>query len=265
MPKLITLLTFPRDTRRRDRRSGRHRRIAIAGVGTLGAAAVALSAIPAGAETTAAAPAHPAKISYDAGAVKDVRTDVTSADAADAVKIADIRARQDAAAEKKAAAEAERKTAEEAREKAAAEKAAQEKAAREKAAQERAEKESASRSAERSAEGHSGTSYPDNLDGWIKEALTVMKAKGIPGTYEGLHKNIIRESSGNPRAINNWDINAQNGIPSQGLLQVIPPTFKAYHVEGTSWDIYDPVANLTAAANYAADRYGSIDNVNSAY
>ncbi|MFI8793686.1 lytic transglycosylase, partial [Streptomyces sp. NPDC055105] len=25
------------------------------------------------------------------------------------------------------------------------------------------------------------------------------------------------------------------------------------------------VANITAAANYAADRYGSIDNVNSAY
>ncbi|MGW5198412.1 transglycosylase SLT domain-containing protein, partial [Streptomyces spiralis] len=26
-----------------------------------------------------------------------------------------------------------------------------------------------------------------------------------------------------------------------------------------------PVANITAAANYAAHRYGSIDNVNSAY
>ncbi|MET7313492.1 transglycosylase SLT domain-containing protein, partial [Streptomyces sp. NPDC005134] len=29
--------------------------------------------------------------------------------------------------------------------------------------------------------------------------------------------------------------------------------------------IYDPVANITASANYAAHRYGSIDNVNSAY
>ncbi|MGW0997706.1 transglycosylase SLT domain-containing protein, partial [Streptomyces sp. NPDC002523] len=29
--------------------------------------------------------------------------------------------------------------------------------------------------------------------------------------------------------------------------------------------ITDPVANITAAANYAAHRYGSIDNVNSAY
>ncbi|MGW1882458.1 transglycosylase SLT domain-containing protein [Streptomyces sp. NPDC001970] len=107
--------------------------------------------------------------------------------------------------------------------------------------------------------------YADNLDGWIKEALDIMKAKGIPGSYEGLHRNIMRESSGNPNAQNNWDINAQKGTPSKGLLQVIQPTFDAYHVAGTPHDLTDPVANITAAANYAADRYGSIDNVDSAY
>ncbi|TVL90702.1 transglycosylase SLT domain-containing protein [Streptomyces sp. SAJ15] len=107
--------------------------------------------------------------------------------------------------------------------------------------------------------------YANNLDGWIRQSLDIMKDKGIPGSYDGIYRNIMRESSGNPRAINNWDINAINGIPSKGLLQVIDPTFKAYHVEGTSWDIYDPVANITAACNYAADRYGSMDNVNSAY
>ncbi|WKK27285.1 transglycosylase SLT domain-containing protein [Streptomyces olivoreticuli] len=107
--------------------------------------------------------------------------------------------------------------------------------------------------------------YPADLDGWIREALDILQDKGIPGTYEGIHRNIIRESSGDPRAINLWDINAVNGIPSKGLLQVIDPTFQAYHVEGTSWDIYDPVANITAACNYAAHRYGSMDNVNSAY
>ncbi|WP_448316613.1 transglycosylase SLT domain-containing protein [Streptomyces sp. CO7] len=107
--------------------------------------------------------------------------------------------------------------------------------------------------------------YPNNLDGWIRESLDIMHEKGIPGTYHGLHKNIIRESSGNPKAINDWDINAINGIPSKGLLQVIPPTFEAYHVEGTPHDIWNPVSNITAAANYAADKYGSIDNVNSAY
>ncbi|MEV4947089.1 transglycosylase SLT domain-containing protein [Streptomyces sp. NPDC053755] len=107
--------------------------------------------------------------------------------------------------------------------------------------------------------------YADNLDGWIKEALDIMKSEDIPGTYEGLHRNIMRESSGNPKAQNNWDVNAQNGTPSKGLLQVIQPTFDAYHVAGTPHDLTDPVANITAAANYAADKYGSIDNVDSAY
>ncbi|ANJ08929.1 transglycosylase SLT domain-containing protein [Streptomyces parvulus] len=109
------------------------------------------------------------------------------------------------------------------------------------------------------------TTYPDNLDGWIRESLDVMAQHGIPGSYDGIHRNIMRESSGNPLAINNWDINAVNGTPSKGLLQVIDPTFQAYHVEGTSWDPYDPVANITAACNYAADRYGSMDNVFGAY
>ncbi|MFF2503443.1 transglycosylase SLT domain-containing protein [Streptomyces sp. NPDC058067] len=108
-------------------------------------------------------------------------------------------------------------------------------------------------------------SYPDNLDGWIREALSIMKAKHIPGSYEGLHRNIMRESSGNPNAVNNWDVNAVKGTPSKGLLQVIQPTFDYYHVAGTSHSLTDPVANITAAANYAADKYGSIDNVNSAY
>ncbi|MCF3176786.1 transglycosylase SLT domain-containing protein [Streptomyces sioyaensis] len=119
----------------------------------------------------------------------------------------------------------------------------------------------ANRSTERKAVKH----YPNNLDGWIRQSLDIMKAKGIPGSYEGLHRNIMRESSGDPNAVNGWDVNAVNGIPSKGLLQVIQPTFDQYHVAGTANKLTDPVANITAAANYAADRYGSIDNVNSAY
>ncbi|WP_055570231.1 transglycosylase SLT domain-containing protein [Streptomyces atriruber] len=107
--------------------------------------------------------------------------------------------------------------------------------------------------------------YPENLDGWIRESLDIMKSKGIPGSYEGLHRNIMRESAGDPNAQNGWDVNAQNGTPSKGLLQVIQPTFDAYHVDGTPNNLTDPVANITAAANYAADKYGSIDNVDSAY
>ncbi|MFI0913825.1 transglycosylase SLT domain-containing protein [Streptomyces abikoensis] len=107
--------------------------------------------------------------------------------------------------------------------------------------------------------------YADNLDGWIKQSMDILSAKGIPASYDGIKRNVMRESTGNPRAINDWDVNAVNGVPSKGLLQIIDPTFKAYHVEGTSWDIYDPVANITASCAYAADKYGSMDNVNSAY
>ncbi|GGO46020.1 MULTISPECIES: LysM peptidoglycan-binding domain-containing protein [Streptomyces] len=107
--------------------------------------------------------------------------------------------------------------------------------------------------------------YTNDLDGWIKESLDILAQHGIPGSYEGIHRNIMRESSGNPQAINNWDSNAAAGIPSKGLLQVIDPTFASYRLPGTSMDSYDPVANITAACNYAADRYGSIDNVNGPY
>ncbi|MCQ4079473.1 transglycosylase SLT domain-containing protein [Streptomyces sp. RB6PN25] len=107
--------------------------------------------------------------------------------------------------------------------------------------------------------------YADNLDGWIEHALAIMQQNGIPGTYDGIYRNIMRESSGNPDAVNNWDSNAAAGTPSEGLLQVIQPTFDAYHVAGTSWNITDPVANIVAACNYAAHKYGSIDNVYSAY
>ncbi|MFW0794939.1 transglycosylase SLT domain-containing protein [Gordonia sp. CPCC 205515] len=107
--------------------------------------------------------------------------------------------------------------------------------------------------------------YGDNLDGWIRESLDIMKKNNIPGSYESIQRNIMRESTGNPQAINLYDSNAAAGIPSKGLLQVIDPTFAAYHVEGTKFDVYDPVANIVAACNYAAHTYGSMDNVNSAY
>jgi hypothetical protein len=109
------------------------------------------------------------------------------------------------------------------------------------------------------------TGYANNLNDWIQQSLAVMAQNNIPGSYNGIYRNIMRESSGNPQAINLWDSNAAAGTPSEGLLQVIQPTFDAYHVPGTSWNIYDPVANITAACNYAAHRYGSIDNVNGAY
>ncbi len=219
--------------------------MSIAGVATLGATALVFSLVPADTEKAVTVAADPVSWTQ---VVESVHTK-TVQDSLSQQHLAVEKAAKDAA---KAKAEAAAKAA-------AKEKAAKAAKAAAKVKKEREAKAAASRAAARKPV------FANNLDGWIKEALFIMKKEGIPGTYSGIHRNIMRESSGNPRAINNWDINAQNGIPSKGLLQVIYPTFAAYHVKGTKFDQYDPVANIVAACNYAADRYGSMDNVNSAY
>lgn len=66
------------------------------------------------------------------------------------------------------------------------------------------------------------------------------------------------ESNGNPNAINNWDINAKNGTPSKGLMQVIDPTFRAYARSPYNKNIWDPMSNILASMRYALSRYGSL-------
>ncbi|MFE5332571.1 transglycosylase SLT domain-containing protein [Embleya sp. NPDC056575] len=102
---------------------------------------------------------------------------------------------------------------------------------------------------------------------WIDAALS---ATGTPppGTLDqwrsGMATLIGRESGGNPRAINTTDSNARAGIPSQGLAQVIPPTFAAYRVASLANDILDPVANIAASINYIKAQYGNISGVQQA-
>ncbi|MFJ7192548.1 transglycosylase SLT domain-containing protein [Streptomyces bacillaris] len=204
--------------------------------------------------TAATSSATAGKAATAAPTAQEIAAEKAAAESAAKKAAADAAAAKKVAADRKAAAA-----------KAVAERKAEAKKA---AAKERSEKQAANRSTERKAVAAPKAApkkYANNLDGWIRESLDIMKKKNIPGSYEGLHRNIMRESSGNPNAVNDWDINARNGIPSKGLLQVIQPTFDAYHVKGTPKKLTDPVANITAAANYAADRYGSIDNVDSAY
>ncbi|MEU5547671.1 transglycosylase SLT domain-containing protein [Streptomyces sioyaensis] len=245
----------------------RTHKLSVAGIAAAGAAALAVSVVP-------GTGADHAKT--QAAAVENVKPAASSAvDTAARTQQATIARQADTSVAKgKAEAAAKAAAKKVAEQKAAAAKAA----AKAKADKARAVKAAASRSAVRTAIPAAAPkpaaklavkpvakTYANNLDGWIRESLDIMAKKGIPGSYNGIYRNLMRESSGNPNAINLSDINAQNGIPSKGLLQVIDPTFKTYHVPGTSWNIYDPVANITAACNYAADKYGSMDNVNSAY
>jgi soluble lytic murein transglycosylase-like protein len=93
------------------------------------------------------------------------------------------------------------------------------------------------------------------VDGWIAEALQVLE---LPQSLAPSVKRIVmKESGGNPRAINNWDSNARRGTPSQGLMQTIPTTYKKYvHPDFKNRSITDPVANLTAGIRYMIDQYG---------
>ncbi|WP_232660337.1 transglycosylase SLT domain-containing protein [Pseudonocardia sp. TRM90224] len=93
------------------------------------------------------------------------------------------------------------------------------------------------------------------VDGWIAEALHILE---LPQSYAPAVKKIImKESGGNPRAINNWDSNARAGTPSQGLMQTIPSTYRHYvHPDLADRPITDPIANITAGIRYMIDQYG---------
>lgn len=238
----------------RLRRMNKTQKLSVAGISAVAAAALSLSLVPgnADAETEPQAISGAPVVFASAAGASQAKTIQSSVIEQHSTAEQLIKA-SDAAKAKKAKSVSKEKA-----KKAKAKAHAKAKAKAKKAAAKRG-KQGASRSESRSPV------FSNNLDGWIKESLSIMKARGIPGTYDGLHRNIIRESSGNPKAINDWDVNAVNGVPSKGLLQIIKPTFDAYHVGGTPHDQYDPVANITASANYAADKYGSIDNVNSAY
>jgi len=92
---------------------------------------------------------------------------------------------------------------------------------------------------------------------WNTAVLQALSMLGL-GAYlaSQVEYQMQTESGGNPNAVNNWDINAQHGDPSKGLLQVIGSTFARFHVPGTSMNIFDPLANIAAAINYARHTYG---------
>lgn len=92
------------------------------------------------------------------------------------------------------------------------------------------------------------------VDSWIQQALSVLKLD--PSFAPGIKNMIQKESSGNPRAINNWDSNAKRGTPSKGLMQTIDPTFKRWALPGYDKDVYDPISNIIAGVRYARNRYG---------
>jgi len=100
------------------------------------------------------------------------------------------------------------------------------------------------------------------VEGWIKDAIKVLQANGTNidnNSVDEIYTIIIKESNGNPNAVNNWDSNAMRGTPSKGLMQCIDPTFNAYKLAGYD-NILAPVDNIIAGVRYTYARYGGFQN-----
>lgn len=98
------------------------------------------------------------------------------------------------------------------------------------------------------------------VEQWRSLAIKALKMEGqySAANLNAMLRQIQTESGGNPNAVNNWDINAQRGDPSRGLLQTISATFKAYARPGYDKNMVDPLSNMLASIRYAMARYGSL-------
>ena len=107
--------------------------------------------------------------------------------------------------------------------------------------------------------GGSGTGDPggSGVQRWksdVKSALSKLGLSTSASMVSRVLRQINTESSGNPKAMGGTDGLADGH--AEGLMQVKPGTFRAYHLSGHNniWNGYD---NILAGLNYAKHRYGS--------
>ncbi|QSE54037.1 C40 family peptidase (plasmid) [Lactiplantibacillus plantarum] len=109
--------------------------------------------------------------------------------------------------------------------------------------------------------GDGGSSNPggSGVQRWKPDVIKALKKNGFEASASQVSawmKVIARESNGDPTVVNNWDRNAQMGIPSMGLVQTIRPTFEAYKFPGHN-NILNGYDDLLAGIHYMKAKYGS--------
>ncbi|MBM6585157.1 tape measure protein [Pediococcus acidilactici] len=107
--------------------------------------------------------------------------------------------------------------------------------------------------------GDSGSGDPGGagVQRWrskVRNALSELGLSTSASMVDRVLRQINTESGGNPNAMGGTDGLADGH--AEGLMQVKPGTFRAYHLPGHNniWNGYD---NLLAGLNYAKHRYGS--------
>jgi SLT domain-containing protein len=88
----------------------------------------------------------------------------------------------------------------------------------------------------------------------IKSALSKLGLSTSESMVSRVLRQINTESGGNPKAMGGTDGLADGH--AEGLMQVKPGTFRAYHLPGHN-DIWNGYDNMLAGLNYAKHRYGS--------
>ncbi|MEP9852104.1 phage tail tape measure protein [Staphylococcus aureus] len=101
--------------------------------------------------------------------------------------------------------------------------------------------------------GGKGASYARNI---IKQAQSILggkyKNKAITEHMMALAK---RESNYDPKAVNNWDINAMRGTPSKGMFQMIEPTFRSNAKKGHT-NFNSSLDQAISSMRYIVKTYG---------
>jgi SLT domain-containing protein/Mg2+ and Co2+ transporter CorA len=101
-----------------------------------------------------------------------------------------------------------------------------------------------------------GTQTGPGATGWTDAVKKALAKLGLPTSSDYVSawvKQIQTESGGNEKAMGGNDGLSDGN--AEGLLQVKPPTFAAYHLSGFN-DIWKGYDNMLAGINYARHRYG---------